>query len=184
MKCIKCTEKNINSANYCKKCGYNFSDIERNAARRWSFVWFLEKIDKIKEIFDLSFITDHIVFKIISILVILGIGILNFLDKGVNLKILESSNYKVQYNTEIDEYYLITNNNQINLNLYIPNRTNNLALKHLDKENNIILEKNYQKAEEITLYTNGNDDYYILEAEYKDKTEELKLYMYLEDIGD
>ena len=61
MKCIKCTTKNINSANYCRKCGNKFLSEEQKAAKRWTLVWFLEWIDKIKSLWKKK---RHLLMKI------------------------------------------------------------------------------------------------------------------------
>lgn len=90
MKCIKCQTKNINSANYCRKCGNKFLEEERKAAKKWTLVWFLEGIDKIKSLWKFSFITDHIIYKIISVLLVLGVGIYSVLENGNTLKIEEN----------------------------------------------------------------------------------------------
>jgi len=179
MKCIKCRDNNINQANYCKKCGYHFSEAEQNAAKKWTLVWYLELFDKIKSLNKFSFITDHIVFKIISIIVVLSIGIYSFVTNGINLKLLESDNYSIQYNTKLSEYYLLVDENETNLDLYVPNRTDELKVKHLDKNNEIIEEKIYDNDERIVLTSVSNDDYYLVEAKYdKDNVDFLKLYVY------
>ena len=180
MKCIKCKTKNINKANYCKKCGYHFSKKEQEASRKWSFVWFLEKKDKIMSIIDLSIITDNIFFKIASIVLILGVGVYSILTNGINLKLLESKDYKIQYNTSLSEYYLLVNQEQTNLNLYIPNRTEKLIIKHLNG-NELIEEKEYN-GEEIVLDSNTYDEYYLIEATYDNNNlDRIKLYVYYEE---
>lgn len=183
MKCIKCTTKNINSANYCKKCGNKFLEEEQKAAKRWTLVWFLEWIDKIKSLWKFSFITDHILFKIGMLLIVLGIGIYSIITNGNKLKILESENYQIQYNTKLSEYYLIVDTNETELNLYIPKETNDVTIKHLNKNNELIEEKIYNEEENIILESNTiEEDYYLVKVDYKEeKSESLKLYIYKEE---
>lgn len=50
MQCIKCREKNINQANYCKNCGYHFSEAKQKAAKKWNLVWYLEAFGKLKSL--------------------------------------------------------------------------------------------------------------------------------------
>lgn len=183
MKCIKCTTKNINSANYCRKCGNKFLEEEQKAAKKWTLVWFLEWVDKIKSLWKFNFITDHILFKIGSVLLVLGIGIYTVIVHGNKLKIEENPNYRIQYNTKLLEYYLIVNTNQTELNLYIPHETQNLTVYHSDKNNELIEKKNYREDEKIILETNSTEeDFYLIEAEYDEKTKEsLKVYIYKEE---
>ena len=183
MKCIKCRTKNIGSANYCKKCGNKFLEVEQKAAKKWTLVWFLEGIDKIKSLWKFSFITDHILFKVASITLVLGIGIYSFNINGSNLKILESTNYQIQYNTELSEYYLLVDSNETELNLYMPNRINKLTVEHLDKNNILIEEKIYSDEDTIVLESNTMDeDYYIIKTIYDEKkSESLKVYIYREE---
>ena len=185
MKCIKCKEKNINSASYCRKCGNKFLEEEKKAAKRWTIVWFLEWIDKIKSLWKFSFITDHILFKITSVLVVLSIGIYSVIIHGNNLKIEEDKNYQIQYNTKLSEYYLIVKTDETELNLYIPHETQNLTVYHSNKNNELIEEKTYNDDEKIILETNTTEeDFYLIEAVYDDENKEsLKVYIYKEEMA-
>lgn len=183
MKCIKCQTENVNKANYCKNCGNHFTKKEQESAKKWSFVWFLEKIDKIKSIFDFSIVTDHIAFKIASILVILGIGLYSFFSNGINLRLLESDQYKIQYNTKLSEYYLLVAKEKTNLNLYIPNRATKIMIKHMTSDDQVLEEREYKQGDAIILDSNGKEDYYTIEARYeKDNLDRMKLYIYLEEV--
>lgn len=181
MKCKKCKSDNNYSYNYCKKCGNKFTKKEQNKAKRWTLVWFLEKKDKIKSLWKFSFITDHILFKIATVLIFLGIGIYSFFTNGINLKILGSDNYKIQYNTKLEEYYLLVNSDNTKLNLYVPEKTNKIIVKHLDNGDKIIDENSYNKGDEITLENNSSNDYYTIKAEYSNKkSDTLKVFIYQE----
>ncbi|MBE6146864.1 MAG: zinc ribbon domain-containing protein [Firmicutes bacterium] len=181
MECIKCQTKNINKANFCKKCGYHFSKAEQDSAKKGTFVWVLEKVNDLKSILDLSFITENIIFRILTIILILGIGIYSWITNGINIKLLENPNYKIQYNTKLDEYYLLVDSNKTTLDLYIPNRTNQLVIKHLDENNQLLFEKDYQIEEKIVLESTSSNDYYLLEAKYQNnKQEKIKIYIYKE----
>lgn len=182
MKCIKCKTKNINSANYCKKCGYHFSENEQKIAKRWTLVGFLELFDKIKNRINLSFITNHILFKIGSIIIVLVMGIAIWIGNGNDIKILDSDIYKIQYNKKLEEYYLISQNKSTKLNLFIPNRINKLSILHYNENNELLETEKIGKDKEIILNINDSDDYYILEAKYsKNQLDKIKLYVYLEE---
>lgn len=129
MKCIKCKGINIISANYCKFCGYHFSEKEQKEAKNKTIVGKLEMLEKAYNVCTLKVITDHIVFKIISLLVVIILGIFFLVNNGAKVKILESDNYKMQYNTKEDEYYLLANEEQTTLDLYVPNRVQNIVVK-------------------------------------------------------
>lgn len=177
MRCIKCKTVNINKANYCKKCAYHFSEAEQKAARSKTLIGKIEKIEKLKSICDLSIITGHILFKIGSISIVFIIGIYFWINNGINLKLLNSNHYKIYYNTNEKEYYLMTESNKIPLDLYIPNRTENIVITHYDENNNIIESKKYKKEEDIILETKQKE-YYVLTANYShDEKEKFKLYV-------
>ncbi len=187
MKCKKCCAKNINNANYCNSCGNKFTEQDRKKATRWTLVWFLEKYDKIMSYIDLSFLGNYIkskslkiLYKISSVLIVLAIGIYFLISRGINAKILEGEDYKVQYNTELEEYYLLSNKEETKLNLYIPNRAKGITVQLLDKENKIIEENDYEANSSITLDKNENENYYIFEIKYgNNNLDKFKIYVYL-----
>lgn len=179
MKCKKCHIKNIDNANYCKKCGNKFSEKEKQENKKGTIVWFLEWLDKIKALWKFSFITDNILFKIVSVLLVLAIGVFSILKNGNNLKILESDNYQIQYNTKLSEYYLLVNDDQTELKLYIPNTSTKLTVEHLDKDNKILEKKKYDDNTQIILETNTTqEDYYLIKSKCGKKSETLKIYIY------
>ena len=185
MKCIKCQTININKANYCKKCCYAFSEKEQEAAKKGTFVGFLEKFDLVKSFFDFSIVTENKYVRAIILIGILAVGIFSWITKVIHLKIEESNNYQIKYNTKDEEYYLFSGEEQTTLNLYIPEGTKNFTIKHYNQTNELISEKDYQLQEEITLSTTSNDDYYILEANYSEtNSDNIKLYIYYQEVGE
>lgn len=177
MKCCKCKVNNITKANHCKKCGYKFSEEEQKKAKGKTFVGKLEKIEKVYEVCTLKIITDHIAYKIISFLIVLGMGIYFLVTYGLNVRFLNSKNYDIKYNNKLKEYYIITNKNKVSLDLYIPNRTKNIAVIHYDEKDNFIEETSYKPSSKIILQTK-EDDYYIVEPLYSnDIKDSFKLYV-------
>lgn len=180
MKCESCKSKNVLKANYCQKCGKKFTEEEKEAAYNKTI---FGKIDSIKKIFDvatLNAITGHIIFKIVSLLIVLGIGIYFLLSMGINTKILDSSYYEVFYNKESDEYYLLVDDNKdsVELNIYRPNRAKEINVYTYDlndkEKNKVVLSKD----DKITLNT-YQDDYHIIESKYSNnKQENIKLSLY------
>lgn len=179
LKCIKCETENIRAASFCKNCGYEFTDKEKEVVKKWGIVWFLEKFDKAKSVWNLGFITDHILFKIGSIVLVLAIGIYFWITNGINIKLKESSEYNIQYNEKNKEYYLLTEKEQTELNLYIPNRAKEISIKHMDQNGKELDKKDYKQSDKIILNNNGEEDYYLIEAMYdKNNLDQIKLYVF------
>lgn len=165
MKCIKCRTNNINKANYCKKCAYQFSKAEQNVARRKTLIGKIECLEKAYNLCTLKVITDHIAFKICSLIIVLIVGISFWIKDGIDLKLLDSDDYDIQYNVNEKEYYLMTYNDKVLLNLYVPNRTDEIIITHYDENDNILEQKIYQPDEEIILETKEKE-YYVLNIHY------------------
>ena len=183
MKCPKCKTKNITKANYCINCKRKFTEEEQEKAYKRSIFYYLEKIEDWYSKITLEVITDHILFKIGSLLIVLGIGIYYLLVFGINTSILKSKQYDLFYNKNKDEYYLLVKDNidKVNLSLYIPNRLKSLNINHYDINNKLINKVKYKKKKNIKLKT-YNDDYYLLISKYKNKKKDkIKLYVYHEN---
>lgn len=185
MKCIKCRTVNIHNANYCKKCAYQFSENEQKAAEKWTFVGFLKFLEKIKKYITLDFITGKTWFKVVSIVLVLGTGIYFAITNGFYLKIKESENYTGNYNRELNEHYLYSGNEETELNLYVPDRAIKLIVKHYDRSGKLLKEEEHNVTDNIVLDSNSNEDYYILEAQYKKNNfDRLKLFIYQSEDGE
>lgn len=186
MKCIKCLTKNIDQANYCKKCGYEFNDKEREIASRWTPVWVLKKIESfssfLKEGFKpFKFITDTRTFKILSLLAVLGLGIYSMFQNGRDFSILSSADYTIEHNGSEQEYYLIVKEKETNLNMYVPNYIDEIVLKHYDEKDNILNEETYENKENFKIVADL-DDYYVLSVKFGDKTDDYKLLVYMQEV--
>lgn len=176
MKCIKCKEKNISSANYCQKCGNKFSEEEKKQAHKKTLVGKLELAEKAYKVCTLKVITDHIIFKISSIIILIIGGLFLVFNNGNKVKILDDSQYVLEYNTKLDEYYIKTTNDKISLKLYVPNKASDLTIMHMANENKLE-EKTIEKNEEIILNVNNEDEYYLLKSNVND----LKIIIYRVD---
>lgn len=177
MKCCKCKNNNIIKANYCKKCGHKFTEEEKKKAKGKTFVGKLEKIEKAYEVCTLKIITDHIAYKIISFLIVLGIGIYFLVTYGLNVRFLTSKNYEIKYNENLKEYYIITDKTKVSLELFIPNRTKNITVIHYDENDSFVEETSYKPSSKIILQTK-EDDYYVVESMYSnDEKDSFKLYV-------
>ena len=124
MKCPKCNTKNIVKASYCKECKYEFTEGEQDKAYKKTIYGRLETLENWYNHLTLSTITDHIAYKILMLLIVLGLGLYYYFTRGIDTNILESDSYIVYYNNKANEYYLVTEDdiNEIVLNLYLPNK--------------------------------------------------------------
>ena len=144
-------------------------------------MWFLEWIDTIKGIPKLSFITGSKIYKIGSIVLLLLVGLYFFMIKGIHLKLEKSDLYQIDYNGELSEYYLYTEQDQIELNLYVPDRAKDVSIQYMNKENQILDTITWDEKQSIVLSNHGNGDYYLLEAKYDhNNKDQMKLYVFKE----
>ena len=88
IKCTSCSTKNINEAGFCRKCGKKLTKEEKEKKVDGLLYRILKAWDVITHYITLEFITDHIICKILVIVVILGIGILSYLGSAVLAVIL------------------------------------------------------------------------------------------------
>ena len=180
MKCKKCEFENIIKASYCHNCGNKFTEEEKKKAYHKTIYGKIEELENVKSIVTLDKITSHIAFRIISLLIVLGIGIYFLLTMGIDTKLLKSEKYEIFYSKEVNEYYLIVDDNlsSVDVSLYRPNRVEKLVIYHYDMSDNLIEEKEIKKEENVNLNT-FNDDYYVIKSEYSNKNEQdLKVFVY------
>ena len=180
MKCTKCKSDNIVKANYCSKCGNKFTDKEKDASYNKTIYGKIEKLEKLKDIVTLDIITGNIIFKICSLLIVLGIGVYFLLTMGWNTKLLDVDNYELFYNKTNDEYYLLVDDNLdfVDVSMYRPNRLKKMTIIHYDTDNKELDTKEIKKDDKIEL-TTYNNDYYVIESKYSNKkNDKLKVYAY------
>lgn len=183
MKCSKCNTKNIIKALYCKKCGNKFTKEEQEKAYSKTIFGKYELYKKWKKRFNLGFITGSNYFKAFILLVIIGFGVYYWYINGINTKILESDYYEIYYSEELDEYYLVVDDDttEVGLNLYFPNRLEDIEINHYSTDDVLIKEIDKNKDDEIVLET-YNNDYYVITSKYTgDKEEDLKIFVYNKD---
>ena len=180
MKCHKCKNENLLKANFCQKCGEKFTEKEKEEAYNKTIFGKIDFLKKIKDIVTLDVITSNIIFKIVSLLVVLGIGLYFLFTVGINTKILNSQDYQVFYNKENSEYYLLIDDNKdsIELNLYRPNRIKEMTIYTYDLNGNEKAKTTVSKDDKITLNT-YQDDYHTIESNYSNEEQDnLKIYVY------
>ena len=179
MKCSKCGKKNIVRANYCISCKNEFTEEEQEKAYKKTIWGKLEKIEEWYNHLTLATITDHIAFKILMLLLVLGAGLYYYFTRGIDTKILNSEAYEVYYSKEAGEYYLVVDDNakEIKLGLYIPNRVLKLDIEHYKKDGELIDTKTYKEEDDLILST-YDEDYYNIKSTYDSKEDNIKMFIY------
>ena len=185
MKCIKCGTKNVHNANYCKKCAYEFSLVEQKAAEKWTLIGIVKRIEDLKEKITFGWLFDNLIFKIIFVLVVLLIGLIFVFNNGFEFKLLENDSYSIKYNEELEEYYLLTKEDKVDLSMYIPKDIDKFNVKLYDNNNIMLSDLDYKVDDNIVLFSNDNLSYYVLEVKYDDDNSDiLKLFVYLDKDGE
>lgn len=172
MRCIKCGKVNINKANFCKNCKYEFSKKEQEAAKRQTIPGKLEVLESIYNLKGLNFIFGSNLFKIIFCIFMVLVNIYVYYSSANHLKLLNSEEYVVEHKD--GEYYVKVNEDNVNLLLFIPNKIDDLRVKHMNLDNKVIDEFKYEKGSKLLLSVNENNDYYLLDG----NTESLKVFVY------
>lgn len=186
MKCTKCNKNNIKKANYCKYCGNKFSEKEKKEAKSKGIIANIRKFESWYNKLTLKCITDSTIFKVLLLILIIFLGVLNLTRGNVTFHILESDKYEIKYNEVKNEYYIILNNNgdldnygKVSLDLYIPNKVNNINVIKYNEKDEEINNTLYSVKDEISVYANTiENEYYILKTDVN-RSNEIKVYIYL-----
>ena len=153
MKCKRCEYINVNHANYCYKCGNEFTKKEQASSQEKS-IW--HKLVKLKDWYDkltLSKITGSKTFQALSIIITIIIGGYFIYKNGYQMKLLANDNYTYAYNTKDKEYYVYPKEKETPLNIYAPNEVKEIYIKYYENDtlvneqsindlNNILVEVN------------------------------------------
>ena len=178
MKCINCKKINVIQANYCIKCGHSFSDKEKEIANKKSL---LKKVVDLKKWYSntpIKKITDSTAYKIGTIIGTIIVGLIFIYLNGNYLKLEKSNNYTYTYDKDKNAYYLYLKENESNINLYLPHKTNKFYVKIYDKTNNLIKENEYTNINDIKIILDDNENNYyeISYSKHKTKRNTIKVY--------
>ena len=174
MKCQKCNHHNVSQANFCFKCGNPFTKEEKENAINKSIV---TKYNNLKEWYDkltLSKITSHVVFKIVTVLIVLFVGIYSIYKDGIRFKVIEGDGYTYKYNNKLNEYYLYLDQEESNLNLYLPHHVDNFKVSYFDNNDKEIESNTYNSIDEIVIKIDNVSNYYKIS--YDDSNEYIKIF--------
>lgn len=120
MKCEKCNYELNYGAKFCNNCG---EKVPKDAYKEiydktvWGYA------DKFLNWYDTLFlkkITDNIIFKIALLIVILAIGLFNTYSAYSNIRLLKSESYDIEYDKKLGIYYILTQKEQVSIQMYIP----------------------------------------------------------------
>lgn len=183
MKCPRCHKRNIKKANYCQNCGKKIPKkvkIEENKKQN-PIVYFFEHLKTAYDIVTGNFIKSKPIFKILSVIIVLLVGIYMVIVNGWNLKVLQSEKYDVHYNEKVDTYYILLKNKEekeVEAEFYVPNHIVSLDLTYYDENGNVIDTKENEQKDKYSLIVNSvSNNYYILKN-HNDSKEKIKIYVY------
>lgn len=159
MKCIKCESSLHYGDKYCNTCGEKIEKgiyDEDYAKTIWGII---DKISDWWETFTFKKFIDNWVVKVIVLLFVLVWGFFDAYTNLTNIKFLESENYKVEYNKTADEYYIRTNEKEVDLNLYIPKHSEKITITEYNGANVVsskdMLPQDY-KGHPVKVKNNGS----------------------------
>ena len=72
------------------------------------------------------------------------------------MKLLESNEYAIDWNSNRNEYYLYSDLDQIHLKLYLPGKPESIGVAVLDAQGNVISSETYSTDTEPVLEKNGS----------------------------
>ena len=183
MICNNCQSENLIKANYCKNCGQAFTQEEKDAAYKASLAGKLEKagkakdeIEKISDFISLKFITDNIFVRLALIVIPFVLGFIIGGSNGANtIKIRDSSQYDVYYNTTTEEYFVDVEYNDVDLMLYVPKGTQQINVYFTCGDGHREEMYSYSVDQRITVSAR-EDGYYTVEAVGETDTQSLTMY--------
>ena len=176
MRCEKCWNENIASANYCRFCGAPFTEEAQKKAYDKTVFGVLDRIENLKSWMDLSKFTGNRIVRIVFLLILAALVVFNISRNGSHLAIQKSEEYTVTYNQAANEYYVLTEQDEIGLNTYLPKETDAVTVScFVDGVERYSVEN--EPDAEIRL-AKIDDGYYVLRADYTDgKSEALTFFV-------
>ena len=177
MKCTECGHENLIKAKYCAKCGHPFTEEQRKAAYNATIFGKLDMMKKAKSYATLSFITGQMWFKVLMLAIVILYGILTHANQGTKMKILESDAYTVDHNTQLNEYYLYTDLDELTVQLYVPGKPSGVEVHTCADDGTEISAKTFALSDPIVLMKQDGVQYRI-DAVYDNDSRELTVLVY------
>ena len=160
MICPVCHKDNPLNAKYCDGCKYEFNSEDRDKAYEKTVFGKIDKIiDSFKKLINtanLSIVINNRIFRI-GLLVLLVAGGIFLNASKESYAIIPSEEYRVEYNQSLNEYYLYTEDDYINLKLYLSNDISEVVVKTFSYNDIAVSDVTYGVNARIVLnrYTDG-----------------------------
>ena len=178
MTCNHCGEENAYGVNYCKYCGTSFSDEDKDEAYFGTFWGALEKLEDAWAAVRLKKLTDSRPVRIATIVLILAAGLLARHFNGSQMRVMQSEEYTVEYNTVADEYYLLTTRDEIAAQWYFPHQVETLNVSRCAEDGTVLERTGYDPSSAIMLQADTGE-HFLIEADYvSDAAESQTVYVF------
>ena len=177
MTCRECGHENLIKARYCSSCGTMFTEEERKAAWDATFWGKLDRLKEAKQWITLEKVTGNWIFRILVLAAIVVFGLIAGGSKGSSMMILESDDYAVRYNAELGEYYVFTEKDEVDLNLYLPGKPEGVKVTSVTLDSDELSEREYAVGDTITLERSAEVMYRIV-GEYGEEEKDIDLIVY------
>lgn len=180
MKCTKCDSLLHYGDRFCNTCGEKINKKTYEEDYKKTIWGKLDKINDWWETFTLRKFIDNWVVKIIILLLVLVWGFFDAYTELSDIKFLESENYMIEYNKKLDEYYIRTSEEEVELNLYIPRYSDKIIVTEYNGEE--VLSEKEMLPEEYKVrpvkVKNNNKVCVIISSVKEDKvTDTVKFYV-------
>ena len=96
---------------------------------------------------------------------------------GTEMMLLESDDYTVRYNSNLDEYYVFTDKNEVDLNLYLPGKPSGITVTSTTLDGSQINEEEYAVGDKVTLIKSDSVLYHVA-GEYEKAEKNIDLIVY------
>ena len=166
MKCSNCNTENMLKAGYCKECGQQFTQQEKDAAYNKTVFGFVDRLENIWGYLSLDFITGSRWFRAAVLVVLAVYAGFVMTANGNKMKIMDSDSYDVTYLTDTKAWCLSTQQESVTVELYIPGKTDTVEVIALNQNNETVFCNTYN-VEDAILLSNTENQHYIIQAEDK-----------------
>lgn len=179
MNCTKCNFKLHYGDKFCNNCGEKVEKGAYDEAYKKTVWGKLDKANDVWQTMTLKKFLDHWITKGIILIAVLVWGFFDAYTSLANIRFLESENYTVEYNKKLDEYYIRTEEDIVDLSLYIPRYSEKIKItehKADKKETRIMLPEEYKKH--AVRVKKNEFDYVTISCVRNEKnTDTVKLYV-------
>ena len=180
MFCKKCNTENLMKAEYCQACGNQFTPEEKNAAYEKTIFGKFEKLEKyISYLFPVEVIKGNKFFRLAVLIVIILYSVFMAGASGKYIRIEESDSYEVLYNEAENAYYLVSETDYVNAQLFIPKKATGLTVHTVDENSIAVMSQIYNLDDSITLSID-DDMHYIIQADFEKESQSIEVYVIAE----